>query len=269
MPLEDEQLSKGKGGMLQFPSVLGAVVPAYNLAGVKEEVRFTPEALAGIYLGTVKNWNHQELTTANPGVKLPDKPIIVVHRSDGSGTTFVWTDYLSKISAEWKSQVGANTSVQWPAGLGAKGNEGVAGLIQQMDGAVGYVELIYALQNKLGVASIKNSAGQWVEPDLDGVTAAASAMSAQIPPDLRASIVNAPGAAAYPISGFTWLLAYKDISDRAKATALTRLMWWATHDGQKQNSELGYAPLPPEIVVRAEEMINSITTGGQTAFPGQ
>jgi phosphate transport system substrate-binding protein len=268
-PMTEEQQQAAGAPMLHVPTALGAVVATYNVPELKDPLKLSADTLAGIYLGEITRWNDAKLVADNPDLARVDKSIVVVHRSDGSGTSFIFTDYLSAVSPAWKSRVGMGTSVNWPTGIGGQGNPGVTGEVKQNPYAIGYVELIYAIQNKLGVATIKNSAGQWVEPKLEGVTAAASAMSAQIPADLRASIVNAPGPAAYPISGFTWLLAYKEMNDRAKATALTRLMWWATHDGQKQSSELGYSPLPAEIVVRAEEMINSITVGGQKAFPGQ
>jgi phosphate transport system substrate-binding protein len=268
-PMTDEQLQAAGAPMLHLPTALGAVVATYNVPELRDPLKLSPDTLAGIYLGEITKWNDAELVADNPGLSSVDKSIVVVHRSDGSGTSFIFTDYLSAVSPSWKSKVGMGTAVNWPTGIGGQGNPGVTGEVKQNPYAIGYVELIYAIQNKLGVATIKNAAGQWVEPKLEGVTAAAGALSAQVPADLRASIVNAPGATAYPISGFTWLLSYKEINDKAKATALTRLMWWATHDGQKQTTELGYSPLPTEIVLKAEEMISSITTGGQKAFPGQ
>jgi len=245
MPLDDQQLAKGSGGILQLPSVLGAVVPAYHLSGV-EQVRFTPEALAGIYLGTIKNWNDRELASANPGVTLPDKAIVVVHRSDGSGTTFVWTDYLSKISPQWKSKVGANTSVQWPAGLGAKGNEGVAGLIQQMDGAIGYVELIYALQNKMQFGSVKNASGNFVKADLASATAAAASVEA-MPENFRISLTNASGPGSYPIASFTYLLVPRKWENSTRKQAFFEFLDWMLDEGQVLARELNYAPLPEHV----------------------
>jgi phosphate transport system substrate-binding protein len=268
-PMTDEQLQAAGAPILHVPTALGAVVATYNVNELKDPLKLSPETLSGIFLGDITKWNDPQLLADNPGLSSVDKSIVVVHRSDGSGTSFIFTDYLSAVSPSWKSKVGVGTSVNWPVGLGGNGNPGVTGEVKQNPYSIGYVELIYAIQQKLGVASVKNAAGQFVEPKLEGVTAAASAMSAQVPADLRASIVNAPGSQAYPISGFTWLLSYKEVADKAKATALTRLMWWATHDGQKQNNELGYAALPNEMVVRAEEMISSITNGGQKAFPGQ
>jgi phosphate transport system substrate-binding protein len=269
-PMNDEQLKAAKGGdILHVPMTLGAVVPTYNIPELqgKAPMKFSADSLAGIFLGTITKWNDPKIAADNAGVTLPDKDIVVVHRSDGSGTTYIWVDYLSNVSSEWKSKVGVGTSVNWPVGLGGKGNEGVAGEVKQNEYALGYVELIYAVQNKLGVGHVKNKAGKYVEPKLETVTAAAAGAAASVPADLRASIVNAAGADAYPIAGFTWQLAYKNMTDKAKAQALTRLMWWETHDGQKFSSELGYAPLPDDIVKKAEAMILSINVGGQRAFP--
>jgi phosphate transport system substrate-binding protein len=267
-PMTDEQLAAAKNGpILHIPTALGVVVPTYNLPGLTQPLRFSPETLAGIYLGEITRWSDPLLRADNPGVTLPDRPILVVHRSDGSGTTYIWTDYLSEVSPKWKSTVGRGTSVNWPVGLGAKGNEGVAGEVKQNPYSIGYVELIYAIQNRLGVGAVKNRAGRYVEPNLSSVTAAAAGAAATIPPDLRASIVNAPGELAYPISGFTWLLVYQRMIDRPKALALTRLLWWATHDAQQFNAGLGYAPLPLQIITRAEELIRTITVDGQPAFP--
>ncbi|MGA7289579.1 MAG: phosphate ABC transporter substrate-binding protein PstS, partial [Terriglobales bacterium] len=204
-PMTDEQLKEAKFKILHIPTVLGADVPAYNISGVNAELKFTPEALAGIFLGKIQKWNDPAITQANPGVNLPDKSIIVIHRSDGSGTTYIFTDYLSKVSKEWEAAVGKGTSVKWPVGLGGKGNEGVAGQIRQLDGAIGYVELIYAVENKITYGSVKNAAGNFVKASLDSVTEAA-ASAPQMPADFRVSITNAPGKTAYPISSFTWLL---------------------------------------------------------------
>jgi phosphate transport system substrate-binding protein len=268
-PMTDDQLKEAKGGaVLHIPMALGAVVATYNLPGVTEAVKFTPETLAGIFLGEITKWNDPKIVADNPALASNSNNIIVVHRSDGSGTTYIWTDYLSTVSPAWKQRVGTATSVNWPVGLGGKGNEGVAGEVKQNPNSIGYVELIYATQNKLGVGQVKNRASRFVDPTLDSVTAAAAGIGDTIAPDLRASIVDAPGESAYPISGFTWQLAYQNISDRAKATALTKLFWWEIHDAQKFNGDLGYAPLPETIVQRAEAMIKSITTGSQPAFSG-
>jgi phosphate transport system substrate-binding protein len=267
-PMTDEQLKAAKGGeVLHVPMALGAVVPTYNIPEAKEPIKFSPETLPGIYLGMITKWNDPQLVADNPFLKDVDKDIVVVERSDGSGTTYIFVDYLSAVSPEWKQKVGVGTSVKWPVGIGGKGNEGVAGEVKQNPYAVGYVELIYALQNKLGVGHVKNQAGRFVEPKLDSVTAAAAGIGATIAPDLRASIVNAPGEAAYPISGFTWLLAYRTMTDLAKAQALTRLMWWSIYDGQKFNGELGYAPLPETIVAKGAEKIKLINVGDKIAFP--
>src|SRR3984893_14331574 len=212
MPMTDKQLQEAKTKILNIPTVLGAVVPAYNIPGVTGEVKFTPAALAGIFLGKISKWNDKEIAEPNPGVNFPNQDIIVVHRSDGSGTSFIWTDYLSKVSSEWKSQVGVDTSVKWPVGLGGKGNEGVAGNIRQLSGAIGYVELIYAIQNKIPYGSVRNSSGAFIQASLESVTAAA-ASAPKMPADFRVSITNAPGKDAYPISSFTWLL----ISAQSKA----------------------------------------------------
>jgi phosphate transport system substrate-binding protein len=247
MPLNDEQLSEMNKTIIQFPTVLGAVVPAYNVSGVSGEIKFTPEALAGIYLGKITKWNDKALSDANPGIHLPDKAIVVVHRSDGSGTTFVWTDYLSKISPEWKSAAGASTSVKWPVGLGGKGNEGVAGLVRQMDGAIGYIELIYALQNKISFGPVKNAAGNFVRASLDSTTAAASSVE-KMPADFRISITNASGKDAYPISSFTYLLVPVQWQDAQKRQAIVDFLTWMLNNGESMVQQLDYAPLPKSVV---------------------
>jgi len=261
MPMTDEQLSEAQSKLgtkvLNIPTVLGADVPAYNIPGVTAELKFTPEALAGIFLGKISKWNDKAITSANPGVSLPDKDIIVVHRSDGSGTTFIWADYLSKVSPEWKSQVGANTSVKWPVGMGGKGNEGVAGMIRQMSGAIGYVELIYAVQNNIAYGAVKNSAGQVVKASLESVTAAA-ASAPKMPADFRVSITNAPGKDAYPISSFTWLLIPLHSKDPAKGKILADFLNWMVTDGQKMTSALSYASLPESVVAKIQETIKQV-----------
>lgn len=269
-PMTDEQLSAAKGGnILHIPAALGAVVPTYNIPGISAQLKFTPETLAAIFLGDITKWNDPKLVSDNPDLGKVEKEIVSVHRSDGSGTTYIWVDYLSMVSPAWKDKVGRGTSVNWPNGLGGKGNEGVAGEVKQNPFSIGYVELIYALQNKLGVGLVKNKSGNFIEPKLETVTAAAANVAQTIAPDLRASIVDAPGADAFPISGFTWLLAYEKMDEPAKATALTRLMWWATHDAQRFNADLGYAPVPKEIVTKGEELIRKISAGGKPAFPGR
>ena len=257
MPMTDDQLKEAKFKVLNIPTVLGAVVPAYNIPGVTGEVKFTPEALAGIFLGTISKWNDKAITGPNPGVNFPDQEIIVVHRSDGSGTSFIWTDYLSKISADWKSQVGSGTSVKWPKGLGGKGNEGVAGSVRQLKGAIGYVELIYAVQNNIAFGSVKNSSGNFLKASLEGVTAAA-ASAPKMPADFRVSITNAPGKDAYPISSFTWLLIPAESKDPAKGKILSDFLNWMVTDGQKMTSALSYAPLPDNVVQKVKEAIKEV-----------
>ncbi len=255
-PMTDEQSSATPGNVLHFPTVLGAVVATYNVAGVSRDLNFTPEALAGIFLGTITRWNDPELARANPGVSLPPAGIVVIHRSDASGTSFVWTDYLSKVSPAWKQKVGAGIAVSWPAGLGAKGNEGVSGLVRQTPNAIGYVELVYALQNKMAYGKVRNAAGGFVKPDQKSVTAAAA--SAQMPDDFRVSITNAPGKDAYPISSFTYLLVPSKIGDTQKRAILTGFLKWMLGDGQKMAEPLGYAPLPRVVVEREIKAIGRI-----------
>jgi phosphate transport system substrate-binding protein len=252
-PMNDEQLAQAKTKILHVPTVLGADVPAYNIPGVTAELRFTPEVLAGIFLGKITAWNDPAITKENPGVKLPGDQILVIHRSDGSGTTYIWTDYLSKVSSEWQSQVGKGTSVKWPVGLGGKGNEGVAGMIRQMQGSIGYIELIYAVQNKIPYGIVKNQAGNFVKASLDSVTAAAGSVKS-MPEDFRVSITNAPGKDAYPISSFTWLLIPAQSKDAQKGKILADFLTWMVDDGQKMTADLTYAPLPESVAskVRAE-----------------
>jgi phosphate transport system substrate-binding protein len=257
MPMTDKQLQDSKTKILNLPTVLGADVPAYNIPGVTGEVKFTPEVLAGIFLGKISKWNDKAITSVNPGVNFPDKDIIVVHRSDGSGTTFIWTDYLSKVSPEWKSQVGSDTSVKWPVGLGNKGNEGVSGLIRQMSGSIGYVELIYAVQNNIPYGSVRNSAGNFVKASLESVSAAA-ASAPKMPPDFRVSITNAPGKDAYPIASFTWLLIPLPSKDPAKGKILNDFLNWMVTDGQKMTGALSYAPLPDNVVAKEKEAIKQV-----------
>jgi phosphate transport system substrate-binding protein len=260
-PMKDEQIAAFKQqrgtSILHFPTVLGAVVPAYNLPGFKGELKFTPEVIAGIYLGKITSWNDAAIAKSNPGVTLPNASIVVVHRSDGSGTTYIWTDYLSKVSPDWNSQIGKGTSVKWPVGLGAKGNEGVAGMIRQMDGAFGYVELIYALQNKITFGSVKNAAGNFVKASLDSTTAAAASVKT-MPADFRVSITNAPGKDAYPIASFTWLLVPADWKDKGKQKILVDFLTWMLGQGQTMFAQLDYAPLPDELKKKEREAIKSI-----------
>ncbi len=257
MPMTDKQLQDSKVKILNIPTVLGAVVPAYNIPGVSGEVKFTPDALAGIFLGKISKWNDKAITSANPGVNFPDKDIVVIHRSDGSGTTFIWTDYLSKVSPDWKNQVGSDTSVKWPIGLGQKGNEGVAGSLRQMPGSIGYVELIYAVQNNIPYGSVRNAAGVFLKASLEGVTAAA-ASAPKMPADFRVSITNAPGKDAYPIASFTWLLIPAQSKDAAKGKILADFLSWMVADGQKMTSALAYAPLPENVAAKVKEAIKQV-----------
>jgi phosphate transport system substrate-binding protein len=261
-PMTDAQLREAKIKILHFPTVLGAVVPTYNIPGiteeVTEEVNFTPEALAGIFLGKITKWNDPELKKVNEALNLPDKGIVVVHRSDGSGTTYVWTDYLAKVNPEWKSKVGANTSVNWPAGLGGKGNEGVAGLIKQTPYSIGYLEFIYAIHNKMTYGRVRNSADNFVKADLTSVAAAAAGVVNTIPADFRVSITNAPVHDAYPISSFTWLLIPSKILDPVKKEAITDFLHWMLEDGQEMVEALAYARLPKQLVDMEQKAIASI-----------
>jgi phosphate transport system substrate-binding protein len=264
-PMTEAQLTAAGSPVLHVPMVMGAVVPTYNLPGVTAPLKFTPDVLAGIYLEQIKKWNDPKIASLNAGVTLPDLAITTVHRSDGSGTTYVWTDYLSKVSAEWKSKVGFANSVSWPGGLGASGNAGVAGAVKNSSGAIGYVELIYAIQNKLGYGNVQNAKGKYIEATLDSVTKAAEGVT--LPADLRVSITNSENEAAWPISTFTWTLAYTEIPNKAKAIAIARFFWWSTHEGQTFAKDLGYAPLPVTVVTKAEEKIRAITSGGTAVLP--
>lgn len=265
--MTEEQIKQAGGGdVLHIPTVMGAVVVIYNVEGVETGLRLTPEALSGIFLGEIKKWNDPRITANNGGIKLPDAPIAVVHRSDGSGTTSIFTDYLSSVSANWKSKVGKGTSVNWPVGLGAKGNEGVAGQVKQTPGSVGYVELAYAIQNRLTYASLENQAGKFVEASIDSTTAAAAGAAPTMPDNLRVSLVNAPGEDSYPIAGFTWLLVHREQRDGPKGKALADMVWWGIHDGQRYASDLLYAPLPPEVVAKAEKMVKSMIYQGQVFY---
>jgi phosphate transport system substrate-binding protein len=254
-PMSDDNLSKAPGKILHIPTVAGAVVLTYNVPG-NPALKLDGDTIAGIYLGQVKKWNDPKLTALNPGAKLPDQEIVVVHRSDGSGTTFIFTDYLSKVSGEWKQKAGNNTSVNWPTGIGGKGNEGVSGQVKQTPGAIGYVELIYALQNKMAYAEIKNSAGQFVKPTIESVTAALA--TANIPDDFRFSMTNAPGNDAYPIAGATWLLVYEQQKDAAKGKKLVDFLKWALTKGEGMAKDLNYAPLPNEVQQRVLKRIDEI-----------
>jgi phosphate transport system substrate-binding protein len=256
-PMTDQQLSEAKTKILHIPTVLGAVVPAYNVPGVSGELKFSPEALAGIFLGKITTWNDPVIAKANPGVNLPAQSIIVLHRSDGSGTSYIFTDYLSKVSSEWANGPGKGTSVKWPVGLGGKGNEGVAGMIRQMQGGIGYIELIYAVQNKIDYGLVKNSAGTFVKASLESVTAAA-ASAKSMPADFRVSITNPPGKDAYPISSFTWLLIPEKSKETAKGKILADFLNWMVDDGQKMTADLTYAPLPENVAAKVKGAIKSV-----------
>jgi phosphate transport system substrate-binding protein len=255
-PMSDEQLKSAPGRILHFPTVLGAVVPVYNIPGVQQELTFTGPLVADIILGKVRKWNDPAITRLNPGVKLPVTNIVVVHRSEGSGTTFIFADYLAKVSPEFKSKVGVNSALNWPTGVGGKGNEGVSGLVRQTPGSIGYVELIYALQNKIPYGSVQNSAGTLVRASPESVTAAAA--TAQVPPDFRVSITNAPGPDAYPISSFTWILLYEDPQDKRQGRIMVDFLRWAMTDGQKYATELGYAPLPQNVIAMETKALEQV-----------
>jgi len=261
-PMTDEQLKAAKGGkILQLPITLGAVAVTYNIPNGPKDLKLTPVVLADIFLGKITNWNDKRIVADNRGVTLPDLKIAVARRSDGSGTTFIFSDYLSSISPDWSSKVGKGTSVNWPVGIGGKGNAGVAGAITQTPGAVGYVELAYAVQNNLSFATLQNKDGKWVAPSLKGASAAAAAT--KIPEDMRVSLVNAPGAESYPISGFTWALLYQDQKDKAKGSALVNFLNWSIHEGQAISEGLLYAKLPADLVTREEVILKTITNEGK------
>ena len=247
-PMTQEQITAAPGKIVHLPTVLGADVPVYNLPGVSAVLKFTGPVLADIFLGKITKWNDPALVKLNPGVKLPATDVTVVHRSDGSGTTYIWVDYLAKTSPEWKKRVGVATSVNWPTGVGGKGNEGVSGLVRQVPGSIGYVELIYALQNKIAYGAVQNLAGEFVRASVASVTAAAAGAAAKMPADFRVSITNAEGKGAYPVSSFTWLLLYENPQDKAQSKVMVDFMKWALTDGQKFATAMGYAPLPPEVV---------------------
>ncbi len=267
-PMKDSAIAAIGGNVLHIPTVLGGDVPTYNLPDVKVTLRFTPDVLADIFLGKITKWSDARLAAANPGVKLPDQDIVVVHRSDGSGTSFIWTDYLSKVSPEWEQKVGRGTSVNWPVGLGGKGNEGVTATVQQTPGAIGYVELGYAMANKLPAGIVQNKAGKFIAPSLESITAAAAgAMQAMGPStDFRVSITNPEGERAYPISSFTWFLLHKTYHDAAQTAALVKFVWWAETTGQARAASLGYAPLPEPLRPWIQARLKSITVDGKVAW---
>ena len=254
-PMTDEQMAQSKVKVLHVPTVLGAVVPAYNIPEVSGEVKFTPEALAGIFLGKISKWNDKAITSVNPGVNFPDQNITVAHRSDGSGTTYIFTDYLSKVSSDWQGTVGKGTSVKWPVGIGGKGNEGVAGTIRQLPGSIGYIELIYALQNKIPYGSVQNSSKTFIKASLESTTAAAAGV--KMPADFRVSITNPPGKNAYPIASFTWLLIPTNPADANKGKILKDFLFWMLDKGQTMTEALSYAPLPKDVVEKEKAAISS------------
>jgi phosphate transport system substrate-binding protein len=263
-PMTEEQMKaveeKQGTAILHIPTVMGAVVVTYNLPAIGKDLKLTPEVLTGIYLGEITKWNDPKIVDINPGKNFPDQAILVAHRSDGSGTTNIFTDYLTKVSKEWAEKVGKGTSVNWPVGLGGKGNEGVAGIVKQSEGALGYVELAYAVKNELPYAALKNKDGHFVEPSFDAVSAAAAGAAKNMPADLRVSITDAAGKDSYPISGFTWLLIYKNMKDKSKARDIVKFLKWAMTDGQSYAKELYYAPLPKAVVHLCEKKINTIAT---------
>jgi phosphate transport system substrate-binding protein len=259
-PMTSDQIFAAGAPVLHLPTVLGGVVPIYEISGVSAEIRFPGRVLADIFLGKVTKWNDPAIKNVNPGLNLPNLDITVVHRSDGSGTSYIWCDYLSKVSPDYKKIVGVATSVNWPVGVGAKGNEGVAGLVKQTPGAIGYVELIYALQNKIPYGSVQNAAGEYVRASTETVSAAATQAAKAMPKDFRVSITNAPGSNVYPISSFTWLLFYENPKDKARARVMVDFMKWALSQGQKYAPELGYAPLPQEVVALEMQALNRIRT---------
>ena len=258
VPMNDEQIKSSKQKLLHFPTVIGAVVPSFNLPGVNTELNFTGETLAKIFLGQITRWNDPQIAKANTGINLPDKPIVVVHRSDGSGTSYIWTDFLSKVSPDWLQKVGKGTSIQWPVGLGGKGNEGVSGLVKQTPYAIGYLELIYAIQNKEAYGKVQNRGGSFIKATIDTVSEAAAGAVKTMPEDFRVSITDASGSSGYPISSFTWLLVPEKINDPKKGKAIVEFLKWMLHDGQSMARDLSYAPLPKEVVLKEESAISRI-----------
>lgn len=266
-PMTGAQVAQAGGVVLHVPMVAGAVVPVYHLEGVGRGLNFTPDVLAGIFLGEITRWDDPRLVRANPSATLPPAELIVVHRSDGSGTTAIFTNYLSKVSAAWKSQVGQGTSVNWPAGLGGKGNEGVAQLVERTPNAIGYVELAYALTSQMTVGNVRNRSGRFITPTLESTTAAVDGAADEVPDDFRVFITDPPGTDVYPIAGFTWMLVRQEQADSQKGKALAEFLWWATHDGQRYASPLLYAPLPPRLVERVEASLRRITAAGRRVLP--
>ena len=265
-PMSDEEIAKA-AGILHIPTTLGAVVVTFNVKGV-DALNLSSDVVAGIFSGDIKTWDDAKLQKDNPKAKLPKTPIALVHRSDGSGTSYVFTDYLSHVSETWKTKVGTGKSVNWPVGIGAKGNEGVAGQVKQLNGSIGYVELAYAEQNKMAMAQLKNHDGEWVKPTTAAITAAAETMADKMPEDLRVSIIDAAGKKSYPISAYTYVLVYKDQADATKGKAVVDLLWWAIHEGQKSNESLSYAKLPDSIVKKDEAKLRGIQHDGKPFLAG-
>jgi phosphate transport system substrate-binding protein len=256
-PMTMDQMTQAPGRIYHIPMVMGAEAIAYNVPGVNSGLKLTPDVLAGIFLGTITQWNDPKITEQNPGVSLPNSSIVVAHRSDGSGTTYIFTDYLSSVSSAWKSRVGKGTSVNWPVGLGGKGNQGVSGILKQSPGSIGYVELAYAIQNSLSYAVMQNQSGNFVEPTVESTSAAADGVN--IPADFRVSIVNSSNPKAYPIAGFSWMLIYKNMTDNpAKGKAIVNFAKWAITDGQKYSADLDYAPLPSDLVQKIQTKLDMI-----------
>jgi phosphate transport system substrate-binding protein len=266
-PMTDEQMRQAGGRVLHVPMVAGAVVPVYNVPGIGPGLNFTPDTLADVFLGKITKWNDPRLAKDNASARLPAADIVVVHRSDGSGTTAIWVNYLSKVSNEWKTKVGEGTSVNWPTGLGGKGNEGVAGVVKQTPNSLGYVELAYALTNQMTFGNVRNRAGQFVRPSLSSTTKAMDGALKTIPDDYRVFFTDPVGRDGYPVAGFTWILVYGDQPDPAKGKALVDFLWWATHDGQKYAPTLLYASLPKSLVQRIEGTLKSVTAQGKAVMP--
>lgn len=270
-PLSDEQLKAMGRPVVLIPTVAGAVAMSYNLPGIGTGLKLAPETVVDIYMGQVTKWNDQRMAANNPGIKLPDMPITVVHRSDGSGTTFIFTSFLSEVSKVWLDKVGRSTAVEWPAGIGGKGNEGVSGLVKEIPGGIGYVELAYVVQNRLTYAVLRNRAGQWVAPSLSSTTAAAAGGAQRIAQtnDVRVSIAYAPGQTTYPIAGFTYLLVPQHQTDEAKGKALAEFLWWAIHDGEKDAPQLLYAPIPAPVVAVNERILKTVVYQGKALLAGR